>query len=78
MYYPEENRIQLLMPLYFKGEYNDEPDGVLILTPSSKGPYYILETIIGLREAYMDARLISKPDNAWLEPISLRRKENKD
>lgn len=78
MYYPEKNRIQLLMPLYFKGEYNDEPDGVLILTPSSKGPYYIPETIIGLREAYMDARLISKPDNAWLEPISLRRKENKD
>lgn len=78
MYYPEKNRIQLLMPLYFKGEYTDEPDGVLILTPSSKGPYYRPETIIGLREAYMDARLISKPDNAWLEPISLRRKENKD
>ena len=78
MYYPEKNRIQLLMPLYFEGEYKDEPDGVLILTPDADTKFYVPETIIGLREAYMDARLISKPDNAWLEPSSLRKKENKD
>lgn len=78
MYYPEENRIQLLMPLYFEGEYKDEPDGVLILTPDADTKFYVPETIIGLREAYMDARLISKPDNAWLEPSSLRKKENEN
>ena len=78
MYYPEKNRIQLLMPLYFEGEYKDEPDGVLILTPDADTKFYVPETIIGLREAYMDARLISKPDNAWLEPSSLRKKENEN
>ena len=70
MYFPTKNRIQLLMPLYFEGKFKGDPDGVLILTPDSITKFYIPETIIGLREAYIDARLIAKPENAWLTPKS--------
>lgn len=70
MYFPTKNRIQLLMPLYFEGKFKGDPDGILILTPDSITKFYIPETIIGLREAYIDARLIAKPENAWLTPKS--------
>ena len=39
------------------------PDGALVLTPSKK--YYIPETVLTLKEAYIDIRLIAKPDNTW-------------
>lgn len=72
MYHPEQDRVQFLMPLYFKGEYKDSPDAALILTPDEKTEYYTPETILTLQEAYKDARLIVRPDNAWLDPGKIK------
>ncbi len=68
MYYPEEHRIQLLMPIYLDGEYTRHPDFALILTPHPEQRIYTPETILGLNEVYMDARLIAKPETSWLNP----------
>ena len=62
MYNPKKDAIQFLMPLYLK-DSKKTPDGALILTPSKK--YYIPETVLTLKEAYIDIRLIAKPDNTW-------------
>lgn len=67
MYFPAENRIQFLMPLYF-GDAETHPDCALVLSPMKEEDtkYYMPETIFNLDQAYMDARLIAKPDSEWL------------
>ena len=66
MYYPAEKRIQFLMPLYF-GDAETLPDCALVLSPMNEATkYYMPETIFDLDQAYMDARLIAKPDSEWL------------
>ena len=71
MYRPQQDTIQLLMPIYLKGTYSKKPDFALILTPDSKNKVYIPETILPLDAAYQNARLIAKPDEAWLNPDEL-------
>ena len=68
MYRPQEDKIQLLMPIYLKGTYSKRPDFALVLTPDSKHKVYSPETILPLDAAYQNARLIAKPDEAWLNP----------
>lgn len=68
MYYPGKKRIQLLMPIYLDGFFNRQPDLALVLTPDDRNHIYIPETILELNEVYQDARLIAKPDEAWLNP----------
>lgn len=69
MYYPAKDRIQLLMPLYFNGVYNDnKPDCALVLSPDPQTQFYIPETILDLLQAYTDARLIVRPESVWLDP----------
>lgn len=71
MYYPTENRIQLLMPIYLETSYSSHPDFALVLTPHPKEELYTPETILGLDEVYQDARLIAKPEESWLNPEML-------
>ncbi len=71
MYRPQEDKIQLLMPIYLRGTYSKRPDFALILTPDSLHKVYVPETILPLDAAYQNARLIAKPDDAWLNPDEL-------
>lgn len=68
MYYPERQRIQLLMPIYLETSLEQNPDFALVLTPDKDHELYVPETILGLSEVYQDARLVAKPDDAWLNP----------
>ena len=64
MYSATHHSLQFLMPLYLGGRIKRVPDIAVILTADNG--YYIPETILGMKDAYMDARLITKPDEAWL------------
>lgn len=68
MYRPQEDKIQLLMPIYLKGTYSDRPDFALVLTPNKELRMYEPETILPLDAAYQNARLIAKPEESWLNP----------
>lgn len=58
-----QNKIQLLVPLCFSKE--DIPDVALVLDLKNNG-YYQAATCISMEMAYMDARLIAKPESNWL------------
>lgn len=57
------NKIQLMIPLYF-GK-SDTPDVALVLD-RMKGNYYQATTCLSMEMAYMDARIIAKPESNWL------------
>lgn len=57
------NKIQLMIPLYF-GK-SDKPDVALVLD-RMKGNYYQAATCLSMDMAYMDARIIAKPESNWL------------
>lgn len=73
MYRPQKDGIQLLMPIYLKGQYKQAPDFALVLTPENG--IYVPETILPISAAYQNARLIAMPDEAWLRPESILVKE---
>ena len=85
-YRPEVNengenewRIQFLMPLYFKSQYKDKPDYILVLNPErlpSGEECYVVKTTLRFDQAYGNARLLTKPDNTWLDPTNIE--ENKE
>lgn len=58
-----QNKIQLLIPLYF-GK-NKNPSIALVLNLMKNG-YYQATTCLSMEIAYMDARLIAKPESNWL------------
>ena len=58
-------QIQLLIPLCFGKE--DKPDLALVLS-KMPGGYYQAHSCLTLEMAYMDARLIAKPESNWLVP----------
>lgn len=58
-----QNKIQLLIPLYF-GK-NKNPSIALVLNLMKNG-YYQATTCLSMEMAYMDARLIAKPESNWL------------
>lgn len=68
MYRPQIDSIQLLMPIYLSGTYNEQPDFALVLTPEKESEMYCPETILPLDAVYQNARLIAKPDELWLNP----------
>lgn len=57
------NQIQLMIPLCF-GK-TDEPDLALVLS-KMPGGYYQAHTCLSMEMAYLDARLIAKPESNWL------------
>ncbi|MEL1244834.1 DUF3825 domain-containing protein [Flavobacterium sp. DGU11] len=66
MYRPQEKKIQLLMPIYLSGSFTKSPDFALVL--DLEHGIYTPETILPLDAAYQNARLITKPDELWLNP----------
>lgn len=65
MYSPSHHQIQFIMPLFLDGNIKETPDMAVILTADNG--YYIPETVIGMKEAYQDVRLITKPSEDWLK-----------
>lgn len=59
-----QNKIQLLIPLYF--EKDSTPNVALVLN-LMKNDYYQATTCLTLEMAYIDARLIAKPESSWLD-----------
>ena len=58
-----QDRIQLMIPLCFSKD--DNPDVALVLDKRS-GKHYQARTCLTMEMAYMDARLIAKPESNWL------------
>ena len=58
-----QNKIQLLVPLYFGS--NNVPSVALVLNLMKNG-YYQATTCLTMEMAYMDARLIARPESNWL------------
>ena len=72
IYYPRINEICFLMPIFLEGAYSASPDFALVLQTDKENKMYIAKTIIDLETGYQDARLIAKPDESWLNPVTLK------
>lgn len=62
-FYPTKNKMSLLLPLDLTEDEN--PDVALVVELTESGAY-IGQTILTMRMAYNNARLISRPDSDWL------------
>lgn len=62
-------KIQLLIPLYFG---NSEIPSVALVLDKMKGNYYQASTCLDMKMAYMDARLIAKPESNWLSAETIK------
>lgn len=62
-FYPTKNTMSLLLPLDLTE--NDRPDVALVVELMESGAY-IGQTILTMKMAYNNARLISRPDSDWL------------
>lgn len=67
-YYPPEDKVTLLLPLSLVDE--ERVDNALVVSKSSETGNYQAETILSLTMAYMDARLVARPDSYWLSNVS--------
>lgn len=72
VYYPRYDSISFLMPIFLDGAYSASPDFALVLQTDRKNKLYIARTILDLETGYQDARLIAKPDESWLNPVTLK------
>ena len=61
-----KGRIQLLLPLNLTSD--SEADLALVAEKDSTGNIYRIVTALTMDMAYMDARLITRPDRDWLNP----------
>ena len=61
-----KGRIQLLIPICLTSE--GVPDLALVVSKSDAGNAYLGRTCLTLDMAYNNARLIARPDSAWLKP----------
>lgn len=62
-YHPAANQMSLLIPLYLRE--GSRPDVALVVSLRESGNYQG-ETILTMRQAYLDARLICRPEEDWL------------
>ncbi len=63
IYFPAENMICILLPLCF---FDNCADAALVLKPIPEQNVYVQKTIFDMEMAYVDARLITRPDSDWL------------
>ena len=65
-YYPTADTMSLMLPLYLRCD--EQVDNVLVveLTPSGN---YQGQTILTPQQAYVDARLVCRPNSDWLAPM---------
>lgn len=61
-----KGRIQLLIPICLVSE--SIPDLALVVSKNDTGKQYLGHTCLTLDMAYNNARLIARPDSAWLKP----------
>lgn len=61
-----KGRIQLLIPICLVSE--SIPDLALVVSKNDVGNQYLGHTCLTLDMAYNNARLIARPDSAWLKP----------
>ena len=59
-------KIQILIPICLISE--NVPDLALVVCKNSAGTQYLGRTCLTLDMAYNNARLITRPDSAWLKP----------
>lgn len=65
MYFPTKKKIQFLLPLYFSRNAN-KLEGALVIEKTSRDHEYSGVTILTPSMAYLDARLLCRPDSDWL------------
>jgi hypothetical protein len=63
MYYPQNNKMSLLLPLSL---IDDEVIDLALVTEKTQSGAYLGHTILPLDWAYSNARLITRPDSDWL------------
>mgnify|MGYP003602493905 FL=1 len=61
-----KGKIQLLIPICLISE--STPDLALVVSKNDAGNQYLGHTCLTLDMAYNNARLIARPDSAWLKP----------
>lgn len=62
-----ENKIQLLLPLVISNDDNIA-DLALVVDKDKDRNFYRGKTVLSMDQAYIDARLITRPDSDWLNP----------
>lgn len=67
-YYPRGNTMSLLLPLCLLRD--NEVDAALVVQLMPSGNYQG-QTILTMRQAYTNARLICRPDSDWLTPLNV-------
>jgi hypothetical protein len=63
MYYPAKDKLTLLLPLSLMNE--EKVDVALVVERMANGNF-LGHTILSLKDAYSNARLIARPDSDWL------------
>ena len=66
-YFPKRNTMSLMLPLCLTDEEHPDVALVVELTPSGN---YQGQTILTMWQAYIDARLLCRPNSEWLTPGS--------
>lgn len=66
-YYPRANAMSLLLPLSLLDD--EHVDAALVVQLAESGNYQG-QTILTMEQAYMNARLICRPDSDWLTPLA--------
>ncbi len=66
-YFPKRNTMSLMLPLCLTDEEHPDVALVVELTPSGN---YQGQTILTMWQAYIDARLLCRPNSEWLTPSS--------
>lgn len=61
-----KGKIQLLIPICLVSE--NKPDLALVVSKNNAGNQYLGHSCLSLDMAYNNARLIARPDSAWLQP----------
>ena len=64
-YFPEQ-KIQLLLPLCIMAP--GTADLALVADKDKAGKVYRIRTALSMNMAYINARLVTKPDRDWLNP----------
>ena len=71
-YYPTADSMSLMLPLFLCSD--QRVDNVLVVELTKSGNYQG-QTILTPKQAYLDARLVCRPDSDWLTPMSMTEDE---
>jgi hypothetical protein len=63
VYYVKEHKMQLLLPFH-----TNAGKAALLVERDDNHRMYIIKTVLDMDQAYFAARLLTRPDNEWLDP----------